>query len=265
MKPVCAEMQKSVFYKGVYMKRIVFCILCPVILLLTASCGISEETYQTEKTVAVKYESADEFAVDEYVSDGFIAVTYNSTADVVLAVENGKADFGILNEFDYNLYRESEREIQIKEKCSYTTEYCAYMNFSDEELAEQFNGAITELKSNGTLEKIINGTEIFVNGDSGENGTLTMLCDPSFENRIYADSDGNVTGIDVTIASEICRELGYKTEIVTGDFDELFLMLQDGEGDFIITASEFTQERSEYFLASDSYLTLNYFLIEKSE
>ena len=90
-----------------------------------------------------------------------------------------------------------------------------------------------------------------------------MLCDPNFEKRVFTDDDGEVVGFDVDIAREICNYLGYDLEIVTADFDELFIELNNGAGDFIISACEVNEEREEYYLLSDTYFTLNFFLIEK--
>ena len=102
-----------------------------------------------------------------------------------------------------------------------------------------------------------------VSQSNNKNGTLTMLCDPSFANRVYTDKNGDVVGLDVDIAREICNTLGYDLEIVTADFDELFIKLDNGEGDFIISACEVNEEREEYYLLSDTYFTLNFNLIDR--
>jgi len=250
------------------MKRILCCVLCLIFVLSFSSCDESIVNNPTEKIVAVKYASANEIAAEEYVSQGFTKVTYNSSSDVVLAVENGKADYGILDAFELNSFTNSGRNIKKSKDCAYSIDYCAYFNSENEALKTSFDKAIAELENDGTLEKIktahLNGKS-FSNGlNDNENGTLVMLCDPSFENRVYTDDNGAVKGLDVDIACEICNSLGYGLEIVTADFDELFMKLQDGEGDFVITACEVTDEREEYYWSSDIYFTLNYYLIEKS-
>ncbi len=249
------------------MKRIISCVLCLAFLFSLASCDDFSEDIQPEKIIAVKYASGNELASEEYEAQGFTKVTYNSSSDVVLAVENGKADYGILDDFELNSYLSAGRNIKNKELCEYSISYCAYFNLENETLKDSFDKAIGDLKNDGTLERIktahLKG-EVFSNSvTDSENGTLVMLCDPSFENRVYTDDSGNVAGLDVTVAREICNNLGYDLEIVTADFDELFSKLQEGEGDFVITACEVTEEREEYYLASDTYFTLNYNLIER--
>jgi ABC-type amino acid transport substrate-binding protein len=230
-----------------------------------ASCGEVSSVIETEKIIAVKYGSANELACEEYKE--YTKVTYNSASDVVLAVENKKVDCGILDDFELNSYINAGREIKQKEKCQYSLDYCAYFALEDDALQELFNDAIEKLKEKGVINKIktthLKGESYMVSQSNNKNGTLTMLCDPSFANRVYTDKNGNVVGLDVDIAREICNTLGYDLEIVTADSDELFTRLQDGEGDFVISASEVNEERAEYYLLSDTYFTLDYFLIER--
>lgn len=250
------------------MKRFISCILCFLLLLFSfTSCDVVSEVSQIEKTIAVKYASGNELAVEEYVAQGFTKVTYDSSADVVLAVENKKADYGILDDFELNTFTSAERNIEKVEACEYYIDYCAYFTLENEWLRAYFDKAIAALDNDGTFDRIENAHlkgETFSNSvNDNDNGTLVMLCDPSFENRVYTDDDGNVVGLDVDIAYEICNYLGYDLEIVTADFDELFIMLEDGDGDFIVSVCEVTEERAEYYLSSDAYFTLNYYLVER--
>ncbi len=249
------------------MKRIISCVLCLLFIFNLTSCDEASENSITEKTIAVKYASGNELAAEDFMSQGFTKVTYNSSADVVLAVENRKADYGVLDDFELNSFISAGRNIKKSEDCEYSIDYCAYFSSGNEALRDSFNNAIAELESNGTLERIKSAhlkDENFTNSISDcENGTLVMLCDPSFENRVYTDDDGSIAGLDVDVALEICNSLGYDLEIVAADFDELFIKLDEGEGDFIITACEVTEEREEYYLSSIPYFTLKYYLIER--
>ena len=79
-------------------KRIISIVLCFVLVIAFSSCDDETSLIKTERIIAAEYGSANEIACEKYISDGFKKVTYNSSADVVLAVENKKADFGVLNE-----------------------------------------------------------------------------------------------------------------------------------------------------------------------
>ncbi len=249
------------------MKRIISFVLCFAFVISLSSCSEGDFVFETEKIIAVQYASAVESACEEYVSDGYTKVTYNSSSDVVLAVENRKADCGVLNEFELNSYLRAGRNIKQVQCCEYSIDYCAYFSVDNENLQNSFNEALKDLKDNGTIEKIktahLKGESFPNSKTANKNGTLTMLCDPSFENRIYTDDDGNTVGLDVDITYEICNYLGYDLEIVAADFDELFVKLDEGEGDFIMSACEVNEERAEYYLASDTYFTLYYYLVER--
>ncbi len=249
------------------MKRSISFVLCFALVLLFSSCDDETEILKTEPIIATQYGTANEVACEKYVSDGFTKVTYNSSADVVLAVENKKADFGVLDEFEMNSFVMADRNIKQKESCEYSIDYCAYFASDNEKLQVSFNDAIKSLNENGTIDKIkaahLKGEFFSQENLSRENGTLTMLCDPCFDNRVYTDDNGEIVGVDVDIAREICNCLGYDLEIVTADFDELFMKLENGEGDFIISACEYNEEHEKHYLLSDIYFTLYFYLVER--
>ncbi len=250
------------------MRRIVYIALCLILVVGLASCDESASIIQGEKILAVEYDSESETAGENYISEGYELVTYNSASDVVLAVENMKATCGIVDEFELYEFLGAERNIKQSEKCEYSIDYCAYFDFENDALQSDFNKALKVLNDNGTIEKIkkahMKGEEYERSDAKKENGTLTMLCDPHFDNRIYRNDEGDIVGLDVDIAYEICNYLGYGLEISASDFDEMFIDLDEGEGDFIISACEVNEERGEYYLLSDIYFTLDFYLIERA-
>ncbi len=253
---------------GMEMRRIIYIALCVILVVGLTSCDEVTSIIQGEKILAVEYGSPSETAGEDYTSDGYTKVTYNSASDVVLAVENMKATCGVLDEFEFNAFIEAKRNIKQSESCEYSIDYCAYFDSENNTLQKSFNEAIEALKENGTIDKITNAhmkDEKYKRSEiKNENGTLTMLCDPHFDNRVYRNDNGDIVGLDVDIAYEICNYLGYSLKIVATDFDELFIDLAEGDGDFIISACEVVEERAEYYLLSDTYFTLDFYLIEKA-
>ena len=249
------------------MKRMLSFVIAFAFLVCFSSCDDGATVVEKEKIIAVKYGSVNESACDEFFTEGYSKVTYNSSSDVVLAVENRKVDCGIVDEFELNSFIRAERNIKQTECCEYSIDYCAYFKSDNNNLQKSFNKAIKELKANGKLNKItdshLDGKNFSGYARDNDKGSLTMLCDPNFKNRVFTDDEGNVIGLDVDIARAICDYLGYDLEIETADFDELFTKLDSGEGDFIISACEVNDEREEYYLASDTYFTLNFYLIER--
>lgn len=248
------------------MKKIISIVLCVCFVFCLSSCDTDSVLPSTEKIIAVKYGSGNEQACEQY--GDYTKVTYNSSSDVVLAIENSKADFGILDDFELASFLHADRGIKEKSVCEYSLDYCAYFTLENDALQKEFNKAINKLNNDGTLEAIklswLSGKEYRGLKGNNENGTLTMLCDPNFHNRVFSNDNGDVIGLDVDIAKAICNYLGYDLEIVISDFDQMFVKLQEGEGDFIMSACEVNEERAEYYLLSDSYFTLKFHLIERN-
>ncbi len=246
-------------------------VACVLLLFVTVfslcSCNPDVSEGFDSKSLAVADYTPSSVVAEDYLSQGVHILNYNSVSDCVIAVENGKADFTILDSFEYAMYTASQRKIEFFKKCEYTSDFCAYFSGDSEALCGEFNDALSDLKKDGTIEKIINcyetGNEYSIPFSSGENGVVTMLCDPAFEKRVYCDENGEFYGADIDIARTVFSQLGYTLEIKVADFDELFFMLEKGEGDFIISATELTGERAEEYLASDSYLTLEYYLVRR--
>ncbi len=247
------------------------CIFLIAILLFSFnSCEFAPSDSENEiagSVIAVTGDTAAILAVEEYEEQGAAVSVYTAVSDVVIAVENGKADFAIIDDFDYIAYSDAERNIELVEKCGYELRYCVYFKKSSKALCEEFDTAINELKNNGVIDEIVRchcvGEEYYGSYSTEEKGTVTMLCDTIADNRVYYDEEGNLVGTDVDIAREICSNLGYTLKIKTADFEELFIKLEKGEGDFILSATEMTDERAEKYLCSEAYLTLNFNLIKR--
>lgn len=246
------------------MKRLFAVLLSIAFVLSLSCCDYETDILKSEKMVAVKYASANENAAEEYIKGGYKKVTYNSSSDVVIAVENKKADIGILDDFELNSLC-GDRNILSQSTCEYSIDYCAYFNSEDTELKKSFDKAIVALEEAGTLEKIkdahLKGEDYKPSKKNPTEKALVMLCDPSFDNRIYTDKNGDIVGLDVDIAQEICNYLGYDIEFVVADTDELFIELDDGTGDFILSALEVNEQREKYYLSSTPYFTLNFHTI----
>ncbi len=248
------------------MKRIVALILCLSLVLLFSGCEVLKNQTSVVDVAMVEGEFSQSI-YDEIFSqtENVSYVTYNSITDAVIAVENGKAKYTVFNDFQLNDFMVAQREVSLKEKSSYFIDYCAYFNSSNTQLQAMFNKAIFDLQKNGSLENI---KEFYIKNryyeteENNENGSLVMLCYPYFDNRIFLDDADNIQGVDLEIAKAICSYLGYGLEIKTADFDELFIMLDNGEGDFIISASQLNAERSRHYLSSQPYYTENFYVVE---
>ncbi len=213
--------------------------------------------------VAVVSDSDETVAAKIYCdSMGVELLEYASSYDAVTAVQNGKADFVILNEYEAQSFIDARCELMFLEKCEYKLECRAIFNFDNKELMKEFNEAFDSLTNDGTIQKIknshIKGESYNIPYSSGEKGELVMVCDPIFENRVYYNDENVLTGTDVDIAKTVCAYLGYDLVIEVTDFEMMFTELELGNADFIMSSAEYTEERAENFLFSDVYSTLEY-------
>ncbi len=213
--------------------------------------------------VAVAANSDEAFAADEYsTAIGGDLIKYNLSSDAVVALLNGKADYVVLDEYESQEYIDAGNELEFVKSTEYKIEHVAWFNMGDEQLRDDFNKAFTKLRQDGVLSQIknanIKGEMYMYPNQTSSKGELVMLCDPLFENILYYSDDGEICGTDYDIAKTVCAYLGYDLRVEIVDFDKMFGCLEEGEGDFILSATEYSSERAEYFIASDVYSSLNY-------
>ncbi len=251
------------------MKKLISLILCIILPVSLTACSGDSVDEITAKMIAVSVEDNALFAAKEFINnlDNAEYITYNTSSDAVIAVENGKADYAVLDELEYNNFIRLQRDISMHSQCEFALDYCAYFSNDNDELAQQFNSALADLRAAGVIDRIVKcyteGGVYEASPSTGEKGELVMLCDPYFDYINYLDSEGNNAGIDIAIANEICSRLGFSLEIVSADFDELFMKLQNGEGDFVMSGTVYNEERAEYYISSDIYYTCNYYVVER--
>lgn len=73
---------------------------------------------------------------------------------------------------------------------------------------------------------------------------------PPFES---VDASGNIVGFDPDIMAAIAEEAGFEYELVNTRWDGIFVALQSGEFDAVISAATITDERAEIVDFSDPY------------
>ena len=65
-----------------------------------------------------------------------------------------------------------------------------------------------------------------------------------YEPMNYTDADGNFTGFDTELATDVCEKLGVEPEYVESDWDSLFAGLDAGRFDMVCNGVEVTDERA---------------------
>lgn len=145
----------------------------------------------------------------------------------------------------------------------YTVEdYAIAIAKENDELKDQFNAAIAELKADGTLDQLI---AYYITKDESASpytspegitydGKLIMATNAAFPPYEYYESD-QVVGLDVDIAKAICDKLGKELEVVDMDFDAIITAVQSGKADFAAAGMTVTEDRLQNVNFTDSYAT----------
>lgn len=204
--------------------------------------------------------TGDIYAVDDFGQDH--VEEYNKGADAVQALKTGKIDAVIIDNEPAKVFVAENDDLVLLDT-PYTEEQYAICLKQGSELTAKFDTAIAELKTDGTLDaildKYINKTEgaagyTTPEGTAYPNGTLTMATNAYFPPYEYYDGQ-NVTGIDAEFAKAICDKLGYELKIEDMEFDSIIPSVQSGKADFGMAGMTVTDERKQSVDFSDSYCT----------
>ncbi len=252
------------------MKKFISVLLCLAILLSCSSC-VSENALveiKEERIVALCVDGTHRDASIEFCEEkGYKYIEFNSYDDCLLALENGKTEYVILNDVEYKKLDLSKDILRFVERINYSKEFCAVVSEDNPELLEEFNNAIIKLREDGTLNEVFNG--YFENQrvdilPQNNKGSITILCSSVFDDYIFYDNKGTLTGLDVYFAEAILTYMGYTPVFIDCDFNEMFDSLKNGDGDVIFSAVEYNTQRAEEYLLTESYYSESYNLYERT-
>lgn len=199
---------------------------------------------------------------------------YNKGADAVQALKQGKADCVIIDEQPAEAFVEKNDDLKILDEAFADEEYAMCIAKDNTELTEAFNGAIEELKKDGTLDSIIKN---YIGDDTKgktpyespedvdrSNGTLVMATNAQFEPyEFYKGED--IVGIDVDFAQAICDKLGYELKVEDMEFDSIISAVQSGKADFGAAGMTVTEDRLKNIDFTDTYATARQVMIVRSK
>ena len=128
------------------------------------------------------------------------------------------------------------------------------------DLLEQINGALAELKEEGTLDKIV------AKYISGEDFTLELAEVPEGADNLIMGTnaafppyeyyeDETIVGIDAEIAAAIANKLGMNLLIEDMEFGSIIAAVQSGKIDFGAAGMTVTEDRLANVNFTDSYAT----------
>ncbi len=232
-----------------------------------SSCDSAEAPVNVTEPVKVAVstgESSDYLAAREYCTEmGYELIEFDSREAAIISVENGVADYVIINSVAATDEYLSGFDIEYTCNTQVVRNYCAVMTENNKKLHADVNKAIDELKSRGVLDEIYRCQKEGIEYEADFNGTLEgelkIITVPVFEGLIYYDEEGYISGPEFDFIKALCNAMGVNFIVEPSDtFDDAFYSLMQGEGDILISAVEHNERRDEQFLLSSPYASMTF-------
>ena len=236
--------------------------------------GVAQNTVFSEadlvnKTIGVQLGTTGDIYASDKEADGCTIERFNKGADAVQSLKQGKVDCVIIDEQPAKAFVSKNDDLTILPDEFVTEEYAICVSKDKKELTEAINGALAELKADGTIDAIIanyigdetKGQNPYVKKEvERNNGTLIMATNAAFEPYEYVEGE-NIVGIDVDIAQAICDTLGYELVIEDIEFDSIISAVQSGKADVGVAGMTVTEDRLKNIDFTDSYTTATQVII----
>ena len=212
---------------------------------------------------------------DIYASDieGATIERYKRGSDAVQALKQGKVDAVIIDNEPAKVFVSKNEDLMILDEAFAVEEYAIAIKKGNSELTEAINGALAELKEEGTLASIAAnwigdaaGTCPYVTPEGTEytNGTLVMATNAEFPP--YELLEGTeVVGFDADMMKAVCDKLGYELKIENMDFDSIIAAVDSGKADVGAAGMTVTEDRLKNIDFSDPYTTATQVIIVRKD
>lgn len=242
--------------------------------VILTSCGVPANTVHSVddlkgKTIGVQLgTTGDTLASD--IEDASVE-KYTKGADAIQSLKQGKIDAVIIDSEPAKAFVEKNDDIEILDEAFADEEYAIAMKLDNTDLQAEINGALKELKDDGTLDKIKNNYE----GDTKfeytspedvdrSKGKLVMATNAEFPPYESKEND-KIVGFDVDMMNAVCDKLGYELQIDDMAFDSIIAAVQSGKADVGVAGMTATEDRKKNVLFSDSYATSHQVIIVRSK
>ena len=251
------------------MKKIAAIALSLCMTLALAACGskVPANTVHSiddlpGKTIGVQLGTTGDIYASDYESEGSTIERFNKGNDAVQALVQGKIDCVIIDEQPAQAFVANTKGLTILEEPFAEEDYAICVAKENAELTAAINGALAELKANGTLDNIVKN---YIGDDTKgkfpyespadvdrSNGTLIMATNAYFEPYEYYVGE-KVVGIDADMAQAVCDILGYELKIEDMEFDSIISAVQSGKADMGVAGMTVTEDRLQSIDFTDSY------------
>lgn len=262
------------------MKKLLSAALVAACVFSLAACGGKDESKKVEVTkaddlasltIGVQQGTTGDLNCSDIVEKDDQMKRYPKGAAAVQALEAGKIDCVVIDAQPAAKFVEKSDDLKIIEGIFDDEQYAICVKKGNTELLDDMNKALSELKDEGILDKIIAN---YIGDDIGSfqyespadadhsKGELVMATNAEFEPYEYHEGD-DIIGIDVDIARAICDKLGYELKIEDMEFDSILPSVEAGKADFGAAGMTVTDERKENADFTDTYANATQVVIVK--
>ena len=233
--------------------------------------GITSIEDLADLKIGVQTGTTGDSQATEAVNEDSQMSRFNTGADAVQALKNGKVDCVVIDSQPAAKFVELNDDLKIIENIFDVEEYAICLKKGNTERRDEINGALSELKEDGTIDSIMSN---YIGDEVGQHpyespadvdrskGTLKMATNAAFEPWEYYEGT-EIVGIDADIAQAICDKLGYELEIEDMLFETILAAVDTGKVDFGMAGMTVTAEREESVDFTDTYADASQVVIVK--
>ncbi len=197
---------------------------------------------------------------------------YNKGADAIQALKQAKVDAVMIDMETAKAFVSKNSDLKILDEPFADEEYAIAYAKGNEELGKKIDDALTALKADGTLDKIVshwigeNADRASYVADSSvtRTGTLTMATNAEFPPYELKES-GNIVGIDVDMMRAVCDKIGMELVIEDMAFDSIITAVTSGKADVGVAGMSVTEDRVKNVNFTQGYATSKQAIIVRAK
>ena len=204
--------------------------------------------------------------------EGATVEKYNKGADAIEALKQGKIDAVLIDASPAKYFVSKNSDIVALDDPFAVEEYACAVKKGNDELTQQINDALSQLRENGTLTLIEQNW--LVDAEYGKHpyespegitysGKLVMATNAEFP-PYELKEEGEIVGFDVDMMRAVCDILGKELVIDDMAFDSVIAAVDSGKADVGVAGMTVTEDRLKNVNFSDSYTEASQVIIYKS-
>ena len=142
-------------------------------------------------------------------------------------------------------------------------EYAFVCKKGNTELVNSFNAFLTEIKSNGTFDTLVNkyfkgegekvGYDVAMSDVQNTADNLVVVTNCPFEPFEYIGDDGKIYGLDIEIAAAYAKSKNLTLVIKNIGFDDIFTQVEAGYADIGMAGITVSEDRAAIYDFTNTY------------